>query len=407
MPEREFQLNRRDFIRSASAVLGLAVAGRLSPEASAQTLPPSAINTEKDQDKIFQLTRELVVEANKFGVDAIGYRISNAWKGADDFDYIAYQGAILQKRPDGGVQIWNLLDQMSAYDLDTQLDNGSLGVTVPPHENYDDSGGNLERVFTERAVHFKVPQTLTDFVQGFRKQFEVGVFTSRVKDYGPYRVVRTQRMAFQEWLDVQNKGLIQRVLVGDAARAAGLVPKEVQLAQPDLGSGGGEKIVLPVSRDFEPRYVGPSKMIDIVNPDTGSTGFSPKDAGSLKIIEDKMQEFKVKSIQFIPDASLEYIVGISSWEMCADDSKDPRCRQSYMLSKTTIEKGVVTFHYRVLDPNVALDRDTISWYINGFNGNLGTWIAEAAGDNINSDRARALRGFLRENLPLQFAAPHT
>src|SRR3989344_8057120 len=105
MPEREFQLNRRDFIRSASAVLGLAVAGRLSPEASAQTLPPSAINIEKDPARIAEITRNLISKINGMfkdpdtRVNATGYRISDGWRAQDDFKYLAFQRVIFQEEP--------------------------------------------------------------------------------------------------------------------------------------------------------------------------------------------------------------------------------------------------------------------------------------------------------------------
>jgi hypothetical protein len=65
-----------------------------------------------------------------------------------------------------------------------------------------------------------------------RKTFETGAFTSKGKDYGPYIVYRLQRMAAQVW---KNSGLIQRILVGDAYKAAALIPKYALLPGPDTG----------------------------------------------------------------------------------------------------------------------------------------------------------------------------
>ncbi|MBI4078782.1 MAG: hypothetical protein HY429_00570 [Candidatus Levybacteria bacterium] len=212
-------------------------------------IPLSAISVEKDPTVISDMTRQFVADAQSFGgADALGYRISNAWKGADGFWYCGFQGGILQRQGEQ-TNVWNTLDEMHNLGLDNALDNGSLGVTVPPHVDFDDKAfGDLPRAFAVRVEKFQVPQQILDFVQNLRKIFETGTFTSPGKNYGPYIVWRTQRMAFQFWTDGPNKGLIQRILVGDAAKNAGLIPQEAQLIAPAIN----EATASPVSPEPNP-----------------------------------------------------------------------------------------------------------------------------------------------------------
>lgn len=144
---------------------------------------------------------------------------------------MAYQGAILQLEPKSGkINLWNTLDQMHDLGLDARLDNGSLGVTIPPYEDFNDgSNGDLNRAFRNRLERFGIPSNIAAWVNNFREKFETGVFTSGGKKYGPYTVYRLQRMAVQVW----ENGSIQRILVGDAAKNAGLIPQGVLLDRPD------------------------------------------------------------------------------------------------------------------------------------------------------------------------------
>lgn len=182
----------------------------------------------------------------RYTVDQLGYRVSNAYKDKEGFLYVAYQGAIIQQDPNNGdARLWNSGDEAHKLNLDARLDNGSLGVTVPPYEEINDnSNGDLETAYRNRLGTFRVPADVAAFADGYRKGgLEIGVFTSHGKDYGGYTVWRTQRIAIQKW----NDGRIQRILLGDALKNAGLVPKEAQLSEADLKFG-----------DFSGKPIGPA-----------------------------------------------------------------------------------------------------------------------------------------------------
>ncbi|TSC89438.1 MAG: hypothetical protein G01um10145_595 [Microgenomates group bacterium Gr01-1014_5] len=196
------------------------------------------IRTAEADGGVSEVTARIrAVAETKYTVDQFGYRVTNAWKAPDGFNMLGYQGLMVQEEPTTGeVRLWNTLDEMNKAGLDAKLDNGSLGVTVPPYEQVDDkSGGNLEIAFRNRVDIFGVPSDVVEFANSYRRSgLEVGVFTSKGKDYGGYKVWRMQRIAVQRW---EKDGLIQRILVGDAAKAAGLVPRDAQLASPDLNFG--------------------------------------------------------------------------------------------------------------------------------------------------------------------------
>ncbi|MCL4353051.1 hypothetical protein M1615_01100 [Patescibacteria group bacterium] len=256
---------RRDVFETALKTINpleaKAVKAQQNTLANGRALPESAIDTEQDP-AMTSLMKAYAYE--KLGAPGTtGYRVSDAWKGKDGFWYQAYQGAILQT-PDKNTPpvLWNPLDQMHEYGLDPMLDNGSLGVTIPPMEDFNDGvpPGHTQESFDIRVQHFNVPPNIVSFVENLRKTFETGVFTSHGKDYGPYVVWRTERMAFQLWkVDSPASGAkagdIERILAGDAAKKAGLVPGQVQLASPDLipptGLGGGNTETPPA---FQPEY---------------------------------------------------------------------------------------------------------------------------------------------------------
>lgn len=233
-------LTRRGFLRLGGVMLG----GIVTSGTGLLSWPIPAARAEVLTDS------NSVLEAfgNSLSVEAIGYQISKAWN-QDGFAYIAYQGAILQlDKNTGQVNLWNTLDQMhSPLNLDEKLDNNTLGVTVPPLEDFEDgTNGDLNLAFQRRIEYFGVEPRVVDWVNRFRQQFETGVFTSHGKDYGSYIVYRLQRIAVQVWKD---SGQIERILVGDAYKAAGLIPQAALLSTPIIRGDNSESV--PVYRSID------------------------------------------------------------------------------------------------------------------------------------------------------------
>lgn len=247
-------------------------------EAMLANLPPSAINVEKDPQKISALTSSMLSELYDFfpdaetRINALGYRISNAWVGLDNFRYISFQRAIIQKGTDNRLYLWNTLDNMSDFGMDAALDNGTFGVTIPSKRQFQDKATTLEGIFSERAALLSMPADVLDFAQQTRKALEIGVPTG-YKNYGPYEVWRLQRLAIMKWNAGENKDAIQGILAGDAAKSAGLIPADVALAQPDIGSGGGENISLLLGENPLSRVIPIPGIETIKTPSGGSVSF--------------------------------------------------------------------------------------------------------------------------------------
>lgn len=225
------KFSRRTFLGGAAGTLALGAA--LATDTSRVTLAAPQEAADAAPGTTERIRR---VAETKYTVDQLGYRVTNAWKASDGFNMLGYQGVLLQEDPTSGdVRLWNTLDEMNKAGLDTQLDNGSLEVTIPPYQQVDDkSGGDLEVAFKNRVAIFGVPADVVGFANSYRRSgLEVGVFTSPGKSYGDYEVWRMQRIAVQRWKD----GRIQRILAGDAAKKAGIVPQAAQLAEADLKFG--------------------------------------------------------------------------------------------------------------------------------------------------------------------------
>ncbi|OGY08756.1 MAG: hypothetical protein A2782_03320 [Candidatus Blackburnbacteria bacterium RIFCSPHIGHO2_01_FULL_43_15b] len=209
-----------------------------------QFLPPSAINTESNKDVILRKTGEIVQKLGEIfpdaetRVNALGARLSDWWKGADGFGYMEWQRSRIQEFPSGEIALWNELDNMSEYGLDPKLHDGTYGVTIPPVQRFQDRATDLEGIIRERADILRMPSDVWTRLQEIRSFFEMGVLQAFF-DYGSYSVWRFQRGALQKWTDGPDRGLIQGILVGEASVKAGLVPKDVLLDKPDIGSGGG------------------------------------------------------------------------------------------------------------------------------------------------------------------------
>src|SRR3989338_204529 len=232
------------------------------PEVNQQTLPLSARIKETDPQKILQLTGLVLSELGKAyhadtdplasdkATEVLGLQISNAYQAADGFGYIWFQRGAIQFKTNGNGEfeikprLWNTLEEMHKAGFDSLLENqgAPLGVTIPRQEEFDDkSNGDLTLAFKNRIEHFQIPPHIDAFVQNIRKTFETSAYSSKGKTYGPYTVYRTHRIAVQEWTGGPNKGLIQLILVGDAAKKAGFIPQEVQLKEPlkiNFATGG-------------------------------------------------------------------------------------------------------------------------------------------------------------------------
>lgn len=284
--DRRIDEQQRGFTRREAIQRGLLLIGGLASlnfvtPASAETDPasvksnptpvakaaPVTAETKARPSDLPEITQFLIQESAKFGVNNIGYRVSNAWLGDDGWYYAAWQGAILQTDLRGTTQLWNTLSEMHDREMDPKLDNGAYGVTVPPQENFiDGANGDIDKAFDIRTKHFGVPEAIDVYAREMRESFEIGTPTSGAKIYPDvhtpaYRVVRYQRVAVQEWLTGKNKGLVQRILVGDAAKTAGIVPKEVWLDKPDMGTKSGES---PINE-----FVHRSRLTDTLPLDQG------------------------------------------------------------------------------------------------------------------------------------------
>ncbi|MBI2268309.1 MAG: twin-arginine translocation signal domain-containing protein [Candidatus Blackburnbacteria bacterium] len=405
---REFQLTRRDLLRGTSAALGLAATGRLSSEASAQSLPPSAINIEKDPTKIAEITRSLIAKINRMfsdsdtRVNATGYRISEGWHGQDNFKYIAFQRVIFQEEPSGRVNFWNTLDNMSEFGLDPKLDSGELGVTIPPMQRFNDRSTDLEGIFEERVNVLNMPKAMADYVREIRRIAETGVFTA-FKDYGPYKVGRYQRGAVMEWTDGSQKGLVQGILAGDAANAAGLIPKEVQLDTPDLGSGGGGREISK-NRDFEDRYVSPSGNSEIVNPASGAIGWKSSVEGMARG-EEITQAFGLKGFKIIEVPGVSIVSERSRIVSACLDSSFPRCSSPvFMTWLPSVENGYLVIRYDILDPNRVFLPGELDKLVDITFNMVNATLMEL-GQDLNSSQAIALRRSLAGETNIRIVGP--
>src|SRR3989344_582950 len=225
-----------------------------------------------------QMRREI---ETKFTVDDVGYRISNTFTLNDGFYYLVYQGLVFQRvRETGEIRPWNTLDVLHDRGYDAFLDDYvKSGVTIPAHVDINDnSNGNLETAFNNRIKVFGVNPKIEAFARALRAKAEIGVPTSPTKDYGSYTVTRFQRVAIQEWTDGQQKGLIQRILTGEAFLRTGMVPRPALLASPDLNFG---------RFDVQPQPEQPVKTEETVNvPPLPPGGFLYNEQQVAKVLND-------------------------------------------------------------------------------------------------------------------------
>ena len=381
-----------------------------------QVLPPSAVNVEKNPDNIRALTVSMISQIGTYfktaeeRVEATGFRISDAWKGEDGFEYIAFQRTIFQRNGSGQIALWNTLDNAHIFGLDAALDSGALGVTIPSMRDFVDKASNLEGIYAERTNLLNVHPDIQAAAAQTRQFLEIGVPTG-YKLYGPYEVVRYQRAAFMRWLDGPDEGLVQGILAGDAAAAAGLIPKDVLLDKPDLGSGGGEDgngSITPENPGFNLVYKSLDGKSEIRNFDTGLIGFKPADGG-LDLLKAMLKDFGLSgNIKFVPTPGLETISNETSLINLCDylqvPHDDSRCASDFMILNKTVDSNkdmVVT--YDVHNQNITfkpgeLDRINIS-------RGLPLDIADYKGLSYNDPKVRKwVDTFLPEN-PVQVVGP--
>lgn len=395
----------------AARRLGFLEPQRASAEASLQVLPPSAINIEKDPAKIAEITRSLISKINQMfpnadsRVNATGYRISNGWHGQDGFKYIAFQRVIFQEEPNERLNFWNTLDNMSEYGLDVKLDSGELGVTVPPMQKFNDRSATLEGIFAERIAALKVPDEVVNFVKDIRRVAETGVFTAYKKYGEAYEVWRYQRGAVMKWNDGPNKGLTQGILAGDAAAAAGLIPKDVLLDKPDLGSGGStseDEVIPVVSRAFQDRYVAGNS--EIINPTSGQIGWKERYEGGLALVDEMVKDVGLTGgIKFVESPGLPKISGRTGTIRVCQDTNDPRCQQEFLRWMVEIDGKTAYAKYDFLIPDIIFkpgDREGANIGLS-----LTGRVPDALGQDANSPKWLEWRRKMIESNPLQLAAP--
>ncbi len=371
-------------------------------------LPPSAINIEKDPAKIDQLTVSMIDQVNRMfpdaetQVNAVGYRISKGWKAQDGFEYLATQRVIFQRDRSGRMFLWNTLSNMSDFGLDEQLDNLSFGVTIPPKQEFRDTATTLDGIFDERTRILGIPQQITRVAQEYREVLEIGVPEGFSAKYRSYRVARYQRIAFMLWMDGPNKGLVQPILAGDAAAAAGLIPKDVLLDKPDLGSGGGLPETPIVTRPFAPKYVAGNSEIN--NPATGEIGWKETYDGGLALVDEMVKDVGLTGgIKFVETPGLPKISGITRVVRACQDTSDPRCQNEFLRWVVEIKDKTAYVQYDVVSPSIVFkpgELDHSNWGLT-----LTGAVPDALRQDANSPKWLEWRAKMINAKPIVLAAP--
>jgi hypothetical protein len=186
-------------------------------------------NNQIEKEQIAKITKEFILASKKMGgVEALGYRLNDAWKESDGQFYIAYQGGLLKRDDEGRITTWSALDAMRH--LDDELDSGALGFQIPHYQELDVLTKENDDLFDIRAKSFNLPDELVNLVQILKKEgLDPGLPTSFSGDYGDFQVWRFNNMAFQRW---KEDGRIERVLVGELAFKIGMVREEKQVITP-------------------------------------------------------------------------------------------------------------------------------------------------------------------------------
>ena len=158
------------------------------------------------------------------GVAQLGYPISTRWQDGP-FIYQAFQKAIFQQRPSGGIAFVNIYDRLSALGHDAWLSTAKL---VPrPWEFAEDEDQPFAVVQRNhlalldlnpeiKAAWYTNPNWLNAF--GLPVAYE---------DRGDVRVLRAQRAVFQQWMITTTFAPLGGVVIangGDHFKSGGQIP---------------------------------------------------------------------------------------------------------------------------------------------------------------------------------------
>ncbi len=166
------------------------------------------------------------------GVGTLGYPVSQPYVGADGFTYQAFQGGVLQWRPElGDAVLANTFDILETSGLGGWLTDAK---GLPAAITDDGSGGNFQQAMatrltwlTDPAIKEKFlanpnPQVIAEWNDGF------GLPKSRPEQHGPFVSQLFQRISIQRWTvavpGMPPVGSVVVVLGGDLLKEAGLIP---------------------------------------------------------------------------------------------------------------------------------------------------------------------------------------
>ncbi len=220
------KLSRRKFNE-----LGLKTAAAIflsSPALKVRTVEAAPRDDHSSDTHLQRLTDRFIEVASEIGVDNLGYITTKPYQ-FDGLWHLGFQFGVLQDSPDK-IRPLNLCDVFNQRQLDDDLESGKYGIFLPKHVPINDNDLDFETKNSRRIELLKTPSRFVNHANDLRKMgFEVGVPTSLEKIVGRLRIIRFQMTAFQEDTDT---GQIQPVLVGDAAKKAGLIPQESFIDNP-------------------------------------------------------------------------------------------------------------------------------------------------------------------------------
>jgi hypothetical protein len=173
---------------------------------------------------------KLILAAAEIGMPYTGWRLSQMYEDAQQRQIIDFQSVRLRMEKDESVVALPLVDEMHDRGFDRKLESGELGVIVPPKTRIKTSlqSASDETQRPEKVI--KLPDSFQDYVDKLKPKLDPGLPTSAVLERGPFRFVRFQNLVLQE-MKVQGEEIMP-VLVGEAAKQLGLIPKGFELENP-------------------------------------------------------------------------------------------------------------------------------------------------------------------------------
>jgi hypothetical protein len=200
--------------RIATAATALTLAVKL--ETGRADAQPQALEIKDDPET------ELLVEAKRLD---LGPRISKEWK-KDGISWVAFQKNLLEETQDKSIKVTKTAEVMGKMGLNTELHDGSLGVTLP-HP-------------TSEPVQLEdLPSEIQDFAK--QHQDQLGKPRSKAESFTDHEGHLVYVAARFENGGAQfHNGDVQMMLIGDAAKNAGIVPNEALLPEPTV-----DQVVVP------------------------------------------------------------------------------------------------------------------------------------------------------------------